>query len=93
MPVEIFGTQMERDNVRWRRVSSDLNGAGPTDRTLVIKFTGDPAVLSGLNGGTLDIAKFRQKCNLANQDWIPAEGTFRCSLTPGIPLTITVAFN
>lgn len=93
MPVVILGTQMERGPVRWSVVTSGLEGVGPADKTLVIKFQGNPAELAGFNGNELNIADFRQNCSLAKQDWIPEEGVFRCSLSVGMPPYITVSFK
>lgn len=93
MPVVIFGTEMERGSIKWRAVTTGLEGDGPTDKTLAIKFVGDLARISGLNGQFLSIAEFRQTCSLAIQDWIPSEGIFQCSLTAGMTNLITVRFS
>ena len=92
MPAVILGTQMERGPIKWRAVTSGLDGAGPGDKTLVIKFDGDLAALAGFDGRSLDIAEFRQSCSLAKQDWIPLDGIFPCTTSLGAASSISVAF-
>ena len=92
MPAVILGTQMERGPIKWRAVTSGLDGSGPNDKTLVIQFDGDPAALAGFTGRSLDIAEFRQSCSLAKQGWIPLEGIFPCAMTLGATPTVSVTF-
>lgn len=94
MPAIILGTQMGSSRaIKWRPVTTGLQGSGPADRTLVIKFQGNPAALYGFDGRSLHVAEFRQFCELAKQDWIPLEGSFPCSVNFGNPTLITVAFG
>jgi hypothetical protein len=92
MPAVILGTQMERGSIKWRAITSGLEGSGPADKTLVIKFDGDPSALPGFDGSSLDIAMLRQTCSLVEQEWIPAEGVFQCSIILGAPPSIAVSF-
>ena len=91
MPVVILGTQMGR-GVKWRPLTTGLDGQGPADATLVIKFDGDPRELPGFDGRTLDIALFREACSLAEQSWIPESGVFQCTIVVGFPPAIQVRF-
>lgn len=90
MPVVIEGTLMERGPIRWRAVTSGLQGAGPADKTLVIRS--DTAALPGLHGTMLNIAEFREGCSMSRQEWVPAEGKYQCKVVPGTQFQITVSF-
>ncbi len=93
MSAVILGTQMDSGHIKWRPETSNVKGYGPDDKTLVVKFTGDPAALPGFDGTTLNIAQLREACGLAQQDWIPNEGVFQCTVEIGKPTSVTVAFD
>lgn len=92
MPAVIFVTEMERGLLKAALQRGELQGEGPTDRTLVIEYDGDPKRMPGLHDFRLDIGQFAAACPAVRQLWIPQSGSFPARITPGRQIVVTVTF-
>lgn len=76
MPAVYIATMMDAGNVKWRpRSSEGLGEDGPSDRTMVIDFSGNVAALPYLTkasyGDVLDIRALARDVDiLFNKEWL-----------------------